>query len=125
MRLKFSVILLVAMLCGTMLAQERLAQTKEDNTSEWKEFSSSEGQFTVSLPGTPKVDVATVGTTEGPHKTHFFVLETEDRFFLFYISYAELSAFPKTPAENKIALDQTRDRAAAKSPILIENDVTF
>jgi len=113
MRFKFSVVLLVALLCGTTLAQKQPAPTKENNTSEWTEFSSAEGQFTVWLPGTPKVDIATVGTTVGPLKTHFFVIETEYRF-LFYISYADLPASPQTPAENKIALDQTRDRAAAK-----------
>ena len=80
MRFKFTVMLLVALLCGTMRAQKPLAPAKEDNTSEWKEFSSAEGQFTVSLPGTSKEGVATVGTTGGPLKTHFFVLETEDRF---------------------------------------------
>jgi len=124
MRFKFSVILLVALLCGTTLAQKQPAPTKENNTSEWTEFSSAEGQFTVWLPGTPKVDIATVGTTVGPLKTHFFVIETEDRF-LYYISYAVFCLYKQKPAENKIALDQTRDRAAAKGRIVSENDVTF
>ncbi len=122
MSFKFSFILLVALLCSTIVAQNRPAPTKEDDTSEWKEFSSTEGQFTVFVPGIPKADVAIVGTTVGPLKTHFFVVKTDK--FLYYISYADLAVSPHTPAENKIALDQTRDRTAAKGRIITENDVT-
>lgn len=123
MRFRFSVILLVTLLCGTVMAQTRPLPAKEEKTREWKQFSSSEGQFTVSVPGDPMADVATVGTTVGPLKTHFFVVQIDP--FLFYISYADLSVFPQTPAENKTALEQTRDRTAAKGTLLSENDVTF
>jgi hypothetical protein len=123
MRFKFSVILLVALLCGIIMAQGLPAPAKEGNTSEWKDFSSAEGQFTVSIPGTPTADVATVGTIYGPLKTHFFVVKTDE--FLYYISYADLSVPPKTPAEIKMALDQTSDRTAAKGSMLSENSVTF
>lgn len=123
MRLNFNAILLVALLCGTIMAQGQRAPAKEGNTSEWQEFSSAEGQFTVSVPGTPTADIATVGSIFGPLKTHFFVVQTDQ--FLYYISYADLSASPHTPAENKIALDQTRDRTAAKGRLLSEEEVTF
>ena len=123
MRFKFNVILLVALLCGAIMAQGQRAPAKEGNTSEWKEFSSADGQFTVSVPGTPTADIATVGSIFGPLKTHFFVVKTDQ--FLYYISYADLSASPHTPAENKIALDQTRDRTAAKGRLLSEEEVTF
>lgn len=123
MRFRFCVILLVALLCGTVMAQTRPLPAQEEKTRECKQFSSLEGQFTVCVPGDPKGDVATVGTTEGPLKTYFFVVQTDQ--FLYYISYADLLVFPQTPAENKTALDQTRDRTAARGTLLSENDVTF
>src|SRR3954452_22272368 len=123
MRFKFSVILLVALISGTIMAQGQLAPAREGDTSEWKDFSSAEGQFTVSVPGTLTADAATVGTIFGPLKTQFFVLRTDK--FQYYISYADLSEPPQTPAEIKMALDQTRDRTAAKGRMLSENSVTF
>lgn len=123
MGFKFSVILLVALLCGTMMAQGLPAPAKGGNTSECKDFSSAEGQFTVCVPGTPTADVGTVGTIFGPLKTHFFVVQTDN--FQYYISYADLSVSPQTPAEIKMALDQTRDRTAAKGRMLSENSITF
>jgi len=123
MRFKFSVILLVVLLCGAMVAQERPAPDQGGNPCGWKEFSSAEGQFTVCVPETPKTGIANVGTIGGPLKTHFFFVEADK--FLYYISYADLSVSPQTPAENKMALDQTRDRTAAKGHVLSDNDVTF
>ena len=64
-----------------------------------------------------------MGTIAVPLKTHFFVVKTDS--FQYYISYADFPQSPHTPAENKMALDQTRDRTAAKGRILSENDVTF
>jgi len=123
MRFKFSVILLVALFCGAIISQAQPAPAKEGNASEWKDFSSAEGQFTVCVPGTPTADVATVGTIAGPLKTHFVVVKTDN--FQYYISYAGLSESPQTPAEIKMALDQTRDRTAAKGHMLSENSITF
>ena len=123
MRFEFSVILLVTLLCGTAMAQKGSTPAKEDNTRGWKEFSSAEGQFIVRLPETPTADVATIGTTVGPLKTHIFAVKTDK--FLSYISYADLPVSPQTPEEHKIALDKTRDRAAAKDHIVSENELTL
>ena len=123
MRFRFSVILLVALLCGAVVAQKQPPLAEKDKTSGCEEFSSAEGQFTVCLPGTPTADIATVGTTAGPLKTYFFVLQTDP--FLYYISYADLPVFPQTPAETKMALDETRDQTAAKGAMLSESEVTF
>lgn len=122
MKLKLSTILLAALLCSSVMAQEPVAPAKNDTTG-WKEFSPAEGRFTVSLPGTPKGDIATVGTALGQLKSHFFVLEKDQ--FLFYVSYVDLPAGPETPEENKAALDEARDRALANHRLLGENDVTL
>ena len=123
MRFKFSMILLLALLFSSVRAQKPPAPAIDDNASGWKEFNSAEGQFTVFLPGTPKADIATVGTPAGPLKSHFFVLETDK--FLYYISYVDLPAGPETPEENKAALDASRDRALANHRLISENDVTL
>lgn len=115
--------LLVALLCSSVMAQKQSAPAKDDNVSGWKEFSSAAGQFTVSLPGTPKADIATVGTPFGSLKSHFFVLETGT--FLYYVSYVDLPAGPETPEENKEALDESRDRALANHRLISENDITL
>jgi len=116
-------ILLLALLCSSAMAQKRPAPVKDDNVSGWKEFSSAEGQFTVSLPGTPKADIVNVGTPFGPLKSHFFVLESDK--FLYYVSYVDVPAGPQTPEENKAALDASRDRALANHRLISENDITL
>ena len=115
-------ILLVALLCGSVVAQRR-SGTKDGNASGWKEFSSAEGQFTVSLPGTPMADIASVGTPFGQLKSHFLVLETGT--FLYYVSYVDLPGGPETPEETKEALDMSRDRALAKHRLISEKDITL
>src|SRR5215211_8115284 len=123
MRFKMNMILLVALLCSSVMAQTRSAPAKDDNASGWKEFSSAEGQFTVFLPGTPRTDIATVGTPFGQLKSHFFVLETGT--FLYYISYVDNPEGPQTPEETKAALDKSRDRALAKHRLISEKDITL
>jgi len=122
-RFKFSMLLLVALLCSSVIAQKRPAPAKDDHASDWKEFSSAEGRFTVSLPETPKADISTVGTPAGPLKSHFFFVETDK--FLYYVSYVDLPAGPETPEENKEALDASRDRALANHRLISENDITL
>jgi hypothetical protein len=121
--MRFSIILLVALLCSSVIAQKQLAPAKDDHASDWKEFSSAEGRFTVSLPEIPKADISTVDTPVGPLKSHFFVVETDK--FLYYVAYVDLPAGPETPEENKEALDSSRDRALANHRLISENDVTL
>jgi hypothetical protein len=116
-------IFLVALLCGNAIAQSPPASAKDDKAGSWKEFSSAEGQFTVSLPGTPTADIVDVRMPFGMGKAHFFFLETGT--FFYYISYVDLPESPQTPEENKAALDETRDRTLAKARLISENDITF
>jgi hypothetical protein len=120
-RFKFTMLLLVPLLCSSVTAQKP-APAKDDHASDWKEFSSAKGQFTVSLPGTPKEDISTVGTPLGLLKSHYFVVETDK--FLYYVAYVDLPAGPETPEETKEALDASRDHALANHRLISENDVT-
>lgn len=121
MRFRFSVLLIIALFCSSVMAQKQTVPAKDDSESGWKLFSPDEGYFTVSLPGIPRADIAIVGTPFGPLKSHFFVLETDT--FLFYISYVELRPGPQTPEENRAALDQSRDRALANHRLIKENEI--
>ena len=123
MRFKASMILLVALFCSCALAQRRSAPASDNNASDWKEFSSAEGQFTVSLPGTPKTDTNTVDTPIGQLKSRAFVLETDN--FLYYVTYVDLPGGPETLEETKEALDASRDRAVAKHRLITEKDITL
>jgi len=123
MTFKSSMILLVALLCGSAIAQKPPASAKDDKASGWLQFSSEEGQFTVLMPGTPSADIVTVGTPFGMLKSHFFVLGTGT--ILYYISYVDLPESPQTQEETKAALDKSRDRALAKSSLISENDITL
>lgn len=123
MRFNFCLMLLVVLLCGNALAQSPPASAQADKVSDWKEFSSNEGRFTVSLPGTPTADVIDAGTRFGVLKAHFFVLKTDT--FLYYISYLDLPESPQTAAENKAALDEIRDQRRANARLISENDITL
>lgn len=46
--------------------------------STWEEFSSSEGAFSILMPGTPTEQTKTVNTAVGPIDAYFFLLERKD-----------------------------------------------
>lgn len=121
--LTLTLFVLLTLICLIVSAQTSKQPVKESSPNAWKEFSSAEGNFTVSLPGTPNADIAAVGTTVGALNTHFFVLKTDT--FLYYISFADLPKSPKTAEEHKAALTETRNRAAAKRRIISETDIMF
>src|SRR4051794_17394567 len=99
MRFKFSVILLVALISGTIMAQGQLAPAREGDTSEWKDFSSAEGQFTVSVPGTPTADAATVARSLVHLRPNSLFLEQTS----FNITFPTLTfrSLPKHPRKSK------------------------
>ncbi len=46
--------------------------------STWEEFSSSEGAFSILMPGAPTEHTNTVNTAVGPIDAYFFLLEQKD-----------------------------------------------
>jgi hypothetical protein len=124
MRVAFGTIFLIALLCGGVVAQGPPPPVKEYNASAWKEFSSAEGKFSISLPGTPKPEVRTMDTSIGKLTTHAFTLQTD--FGVYYISYIDFPMSPTTPEENKEALDHSRDHALKEGTrLIVENDVSM
>ena len=113
---------LIALFCGSAFAQDPPPPVKEYNASAWKEFKSTEGKFSVSLPGIPKPDVRTMDTGIGKLTTHSFALQTD--LGTYYIAYIEFPASPTTPEETRDALDSARDHAlAGGGRLLDEKDI--
>jgi hypothetical protein len=124
MRLRFGTIFLIALFCGAVVAQEPPPPVKEYNANAWKEFSSAEGKFSISLPGSPKAaEPRTMDTSIGKLTTHSFILQTD--FGHYYVSYVDFPISPSTPEETKGALDSSRDEALKDGArLIVENDVS-
>lgn len=123
MRFRITIVILLALFASAVVAQDPPPPVKEYNPNAWKEFTSDEGRFTVSVPGTPRQRNSTLETPLGPITTYAFLLETE--MALYYMSYADFPQVgPMTPQDQKEALDSSRDRAIADGARLIsESDV--
>jgi len=122
MKLGFSIIMTLALLCCGVQAQQPPPPVKEYSASSWKEFESKEGKFSISLPGSPVSRSRTLDTKIGKLTTNEFALETD--VGLYYISYTDFPVAPETPEEVRSALDSSRDQAVAGGATLIgENDV--
>ena len=122
MRLVSSILWLLVLSCG-VVAQDKAA--KERNPNEWKEFTSAEGKFSVSLPGRPAHQDSSFDTPIGKVKTHALLLDTDMAYY--NVSYTDFpSVGPLTPEQNKEMLDQTRDQVVSGDNRLIsETEVTI
>ena len=123
MRLGFSVIMIVALLGGSVQAQTKAKLIKEERASSWKEFDSKEGKFSVSLPGAPIPSVRTMDTTIGKVTTHSFSVEGD--LGIYYVAYVEFPVSPETPDEIRAGLDSSRDQASRDGHLISENDVSL
>jgi TonB family protein len=81
----FTALIIIAACCCICFSQTR----DQKDASEWKEFSSAEGRFSVLLPGTPVSKVTENSTSSGKVKTYLFTLEVPRGFYLVsYLDYA-------------------------------------
>ncbi|HAZ47571.1 MAG TPA: hypothetical protein DDW76_03580 [Cyanobacteria bacterium UBA11369] len=76
----------------------------------WKEFSSSEGKFAVSMPGTPKQETE---TDEDGLTSHSFTVELENPDSAYLVTYYDVPEVAKaTPEQIKELLDGAPDAFA-------------
>ena len=125
MRLRLHTLILVALFAGAVVAQDPPPPAKEYNPNAWKEFTSTEGQFSVSLPGTPSPEQRPLNSTLGKLTTYAFVLQTDTAFY--YVSYVPFPNLdlPLPPEELRAMLDASRDRAVASGArVIAENEVS-
>jgi hypothetical protein len=123
MRFILRVVLLLAFV-SAVAAQDPPPPAVEYSSKIWKEFTSKEGRFSVSFPGTPKQQDRTLQTALGPVTTHDFVVQSD--VSAYYLSYSE---FPNvgalTASDQREMLDSSRDRAIRDGAKLIsEADVS-
>ena len=125
MRYILSLVMFVALLSGSAIAQNPTAPVKEMNPNSWKDFTSKKGQFTVSLPGRPEHQDLSHKTEVGPIESHCFVLDTD--FASYFIAYTELPPGSNpTTEENKAKLDENRNQPATDGSRLIsETEVSI
>jgi hypothetical protein len=96
----------------------------EYNSANWKAFKSTEGGFTVAMPGVPGASSETVDTNAGPIVMHLFVVDTS--LGEYGVSYADLPVKSNDPALVRRLLDGSRDEMLANGATrLNENDVTL
>jgi hypothetical protein len=77
----------------------------------WEKFSSSEGAFSVLMPGTPTQQVRTAKTSSGSIDAHMFLVEHRDvAYIVAYSDYPNPMIQERTP---KLILDGARDGAVA------------
>ena len=123
MRFGFSVIMVAALLGGGAQAQAQTRATvvKESRPSSWKEFSSKEGRFSISLPGAPTPSVRSMDTNIGKVITHSFALEGD--LGVYYVAYVDFPVWPDNPDDIRTGLDSSRDQAMQGGQLISENDV--
>lgn len=79
--------------------------------STWDEFTSSEGAFSILLPGVPTEQTKTVNTAVGPIDAHFFLLERKDVAYM--VGYSD---YPDTVVQKNnpdAILEAARNGAVA------------
>jgi len=88
------------------------AKSKSSEGATWKEFRSSEGAFSVLMPGTPEESTETLSTEIGPLNLHSFTVNQRERSYgVVYADYPE-ALVQNTDPEG--ILDGARDGAVAK-----------
>jgi hypothetical protein len=79
----------------------------------WKEFSSSEGAFSILMPGTPTEQIRTVKKLSGPVNVHMFLVEEGDvAYAVAYSDHPDTFVQERTP---DLILDDVRDGAVANA----------
>ncbi len=84
-------------------SSEPTAPVAEYNDDAWKEFASSEGRFTVLMPGVPKELAFQSETKSGVVRYKSFTVRTPSA--IYYVMYSDSAEPPKTADQLRAALD--------------------
>ena len=89
----------------------------------WKEFSSSEGSFSILMPGEPTEQTKTVNTKAGAIDLHLFIFQQKNvAYFVSYVEYQE-ELVQANNAEK--LLDGARDGAVSNVQGKLLNEVSI
>ncbi len=115
---------LVLGLAAPSLAQEQKPSPKAPAPSDWKEFKSAEGGFSVSMPGDPQTESEPMDTDAGRVEIHSFFIDSD--LGTYYVSYTVFPKFSEEPSAVKAILDAGRDEQVSKGARLLnDNEVTL
>ena len=110
---QFYLVLMIVAGASTCYSQGTVVTMQEPSPPNiWKEFSSSEGGFSVQLPGTPVGKAVEAQTSNGRTTVHSFTLELKDSFY--HVSYLDFPA-EADPALAQKRLDVARDGMVARN----------
>jgi hypothetical protein len=115
-------VVLVAAVVGYVLVSEVLksslylsgfflAPSGEEKTSEWQVYTSQEGHFQVTMPGSPKKDVESVNTLIGKVDLYLFTVEADD--FGYIVGYGDYPSSFVNSGNVEAMLDGARDGAVS------------
>lgn len=88
---------------ATKPSSEPTASVVEYNDGAWKEFASSEGRFTVLMPGVPKEMAFQSETKSGTVRYKSYTVRTPSA--IYYVMYSDSAEPPKDAVQLKAALD--------------------
>ena len=123
---RFSLLLILVAACWSVCLSQGKILVPPADLSDWKEFASPEGRFSVLLPGTPVTKVTELQTKAGKVSNYVFTLELKEAFY--HISYLDYPVAPEDEELVKRSLDASRDGMLARnkgSKLLGESQITF
>lgn len=109
----FTLALIVAFVCVAG------AQQKPPAPESWKEVRSTEGGFSVSMPGDPQRESEPTDTDAGRVEIHSYVLETD--LGTYYVSYTVFPQSSDEPSAVKAVLEAARDEQVARGAKLLND----
>jgi len=91
----------------------------------WHEFVSSEGRFSVLMPGTPRSDSVVISTTSGPLNYHRFSAQEDSVGYI--LTYTDLSDEALKATSPTILMDDTRQGviSSSKGRLVSEQEVSL
>ncbi len=95
------------------VAQENPSQNLPSDSVQWQEFSSTEGGFSISMPGQPTERELPVRGSNGSASSREFALVLEEGKIFYSVNYADLPMIAEelNPSQINLLLDGARDAA--------------
>jgi WD40 repeat protein len=108
-------VVVAGLLAGAVFLVTQSLTADADDGANWTLFSSPEGQFRVSLPGTPEKKSKVEQTANGPVTVHMLVYEDREADYSVSVSYTDSPAFdPAQPVD--AIFDEARQGVLRKVP---------
>jgi hypothetical protein len=112
---------------GLILSLLMIAGAKPRKDAVWKEFTSKDGGFVVTMPGTPKEDKKNRRTASGPVELVLYIVERKQEETVFVAGYCELpeAVVKGATADKRMEYARRRVLADIKGKLLKEKKITL